>query len=71
MVAEGSEYKEEFEVIFRARRRPNSSHDKLVIVSFIKERWVIGIYQINIKKVEIVDLQFKNITKEELSATFD
>ena len=36
VVAEGSEYKEEFELIFRTRRRPNSSHDKLVIVSLIK-----------------------------------
>ncbi|KAM3147799.1 hypothetical protein pb186bvf_000127 [Paramecium bursaria] len=71
VVAEGSEYKEDFELIFRTRRRPNSSHDKLIIVSLIKQRWVIGIYQINIKKVEIVDLQFKNITKEELQSTYD
>lgn len=41
-------------------------HIRLIIVSLFKGRWVFAVYNMNEKQLQIVDLQNKGVTKDEL-----
>ncbi|CAK59153.1 unnamed protein product (macronuclear) [Paramecium tetraurelia] len=72
VVAEGDEICEEFEIIFKPRRRQGAENERLIILQYIKNtRWVFAIYHMTQKSLDIVDLQNKNVTKDELKNSFD
>jgi len=43
VVTEGTEIMEDFEAVFKPRRS-KASHLKLILASFIKNRWVLAVY---------------------------
>ncbi|CAD8195279.1 unnamed protein product [Paramecium octaurelia] len=72
VVANGDEIREEFEVIFKPRRRQGAENHRLIILQYIKNtRWVFAIYHMIQKTLDIIDLQNKNVTKDELKNSFD